>query len=101
MPERVYNVLFLCTANSARSVLAESILNKVGKGKFRGFSAGSHPKGEVHPSALDLLRHLDFQTEGLRSKSWDERRPGCRLSVISSNKAGRNLAKYRKDQRIH
>jgi arsenate reductase len=69
---RVYNVLFLCTGNSARSILAESLLNKQGKGKFRAFSAGSNPKGEVHPIALELLRHLGFPTEELRSKSWDE-----------------------------
>jgi arsenate reductase len=67
-----YNVLFLCTGNSARSILAESIINKLGKSKFRGFSAGSHPKGEVHPIALALLQQLNFPTEGLRSKSWDE-----------------------------
>jgi arsenate reductase len=72
MNSRTYNVLFLCTGNSARSILAESIMNKLGKGKFRGFSAGSHPKGEVHPIALALLRQLGFPTEGLRSKSWDE-----------------------------
>ncbi|MHB8478227.1 MAG: arsenate reductase ArsC [Steroidobacteraceae bacterium] len=72
MADKIYNVLFLCTANSARSILAESILNKLGKGKFRGLSAGSHPKGEVHPIALDLLRQLDFPTEHLRSKSWSE-----------------------------
>ena len=72
MVERVYNVLFLCTGNSARSILAEAILNKAGNGKFRGLSAGSHPKGQVHPIALGLLRQLDFPTGGLRSKSWDE-----------------------------
>ncbi len=72
MMAKVYNVLFLCTGNSARSILAESIINKLGQGKFRGFSAGSFPKGQVHPLALDLLRHLDFPTGGLRSKSWDE-----------------------------
>ncbi len=72
MVDKVYNVLFLCTGNSARSILAESIINKLGKGKFRGFSAGSHPKGQVHPIALALLKQLDYSTDGLRSKSWDE-----------------------------
>jgi arsenate reductase len=70
--ERTYNVLFLCTGNSARSILAESIINKLGKGKFRGFSAGSHPKGQVHPMALVLLQKLDYPTDNLRSKNWDE-----------------------------
>jgi len=69
---KTYNVLFLCTGNSARSILAEAILNRDGGGRFRAFSAGSHPKGEVHPAALALLDELRFPTESLRSKSWDE-----------------------------
>src|SRR4051794_41716524 len=71
-PDRPYNVLFLCTGNSARSILAESILTKVGEGKFKAFSAGSFPKADVNPLALETLRDLDYPTDGLRSKSWDE-----------------------------
>ncbi len=72
MSTRIYNVLFLCTGNSARSILAEALVNHWGRGKFRGFSAGSHPKGQVHPVALELLKHLNMPTDGMRSKSWDE-----------------------------
>ncbi len=70
--EKVFNVLFLCTGNSARSVLAEAILNRLSAGRFRAFSAGSMPKGEVHPYVIDLLEKLNVPTGGLRSKSWDE-----------------------------
>lgn len=70
--DRVYNVLFLCTGNSARSVLAEAILNKTGAGKFNAYSAGSHPKGQVHPNTLQLLRSMGYDTSGFRSKSWNE-----------------------------
>jgi len=72
MADEVYNILFLCTGNSARSILAESLLNTLGRGKFRAFSAGSFPKGRVHPMAMDLLERMNLPTEGLRSKSWDE-----------------------------
>ena len=72
MADRLYNVLFLCTGNSARSILAEALINRWGRGKFRGFSAGSHPRGAVHPIALELLNRMNFPTEGLRSKSWNE-----------------------------
>lgn len=66
------NVLFLCTGNSARSILAESVLRKIGDGRFNAFSAGSHPKGEVHPLAIETLRQADYPVEGLRSKAWEE-----------------------------
>jgi arsenate reductase len=70
MPDRAYNVLFLCTGNSARSVLAEAILNKVGAVKFKAYSAGSQPKGQVNPNTLQLLKRLGYDTTGYWSKSW-------------------------------
>jgi protein-tyrosine-phosphatase len=72
MSDHIFNVLFLCTGNSARSIMGEVILNREGMGKFRGFSAGSHPRGRVHPYTLDLIQKLNHPTKGLRSKSWDE-----------------------------
>lgn len=78
MADRPFNTLFLCTGNSARSVIAEAILNKLGAGRFRAFSAGSQPKGEVNPSTVALLKGLDYDTSGFRSKSWSEfARPGA------------------------
>jgi arsenate reductase len=89
----VFNVLFLCTGNTARSILAEAILNKDGHGRFRGYSAGSQPKGTVNPTALRLLRRLDYPTESLRSKGWEEfARPGAPVMdfvfTVCDNAAG-------------
>jgi len=78
-----FNVLFLCTGNSARSILAESILSKDGAGRFHAFSAGSQPKGAVHPLALKVLQSLDYPIDGFRSKSWEEFATAMRQSWIS------------------
>lgn len=72
MRDKPYNVLFICTGNSARSILAEGLLNDLGHGRFKAYSAGSYPKGHVHPLALQTLQHWNLPTDGYRSKSWDE-----------------------------
>ena len=93
MTDRIYNVLFLCTGNSARSILAESILTKDGAGRFRAFSAGSQPKGAVNPFALKVLGSFEYPTEGFRSKSWEEfAQPGAPVMdfvfTVCDNAAG-------------
>jgi arsenate reductase (thioredoxin) len=78
MSDRPFNVLFLCTGNSARSIMAEAVLNRIGHGKFHGFSAGSHPKGQVNSNTIQLLKSLNYETSHFRSKSWAEfAKPGA------------------------
>ena len=78
VPKKAFNVLFICTGNSARSIMAEAIINKLGVGKFRGYSAGSQPKGRVHPETITLLKGLGYDTSSFRSKSWsDFAKPGA------------------------
>jgi arsenate reductase (thioredoxin) len=93
MADTPYNVLFLCTGNSARSIMAEVILNKLGAGKFHGYSAGSQPKGQVHPLTTQLLKSLGYDTSGVRSKSWTEyAKPGAPMLdfvfTVCDNAAG-------------
>jgi protein-tyrosine-phosphatase len=92
-PDRTYRVLFLCTGNSARSIMAECALNRWGRPRFEAFSAGSHPKGEVHPVALRLLQQFNYRTGHLRSKGWDEfagpdARPLHFVFTVCDNAAG-------------
>jgi arsenate reductase (thioredoxin) len=92
--EKTYNVLFLCTGNSARSILAECILNRLGEGHFTAYSAGSHPAGKVNPNALALLRRLNDPTDTLRSKSWEEFAPPSPIALdfvftVCDNAAGK------------
>jgi arsenate reductase (thioredoxin) len=93
MPERIFNVLFLCTGNSARSIIAEAILNKLAAGRFRAYSAGSQPKGQLNPNAISLLQGLGYDLSGFRSKSWQEfARPGAPaldfMFTVCDNAAG-------------
>lgn len=93
MSDKIYNILFLCTGNSARSIIGEAVLNKLGAGRFRAYSAGSQPKGEVHPMALSVLNGMGYDTSGMYSKSWDDfSKPGAPefdfIFTVCDNAAG-------------
>ena len=93
MADQPYNVLFLCTGNSARSILGEALMNKMGGGRFRAYSAGSQPKGDVHPMSLEVLDSFGYPTDGLRSKNWSEfTKPGAQefdfIFTVCDNAAG-------------
>ncbi|MBD3731070.1 MAG: arsenate reductase ArsC [Sphingomonadales bacterium] len=93
MSDKVYNVLFLCTGNSARSILGEALMNRMGEGQFAAYSAGSRPKGDVHPMAIEVLGNFGYPTDGLHSKSWDEfTKPGAPefdfIFTVCDNAAG-------------
>ena len=93
VPDQTYNVLFLCTGNSVRSILGEALMNKMGGGRFRAYSAGSQPKGEVHPMSLEVLDSFGYPTDGLRSKNWSEfTKPGAPefdfIFTVCDNAAG-------------
>jgi arsenate reductase (thioredoxin) len=93
MSDKIYNVLFLCTGNSARSILGEAVMNKLGAGRFKAYSAGSQPKGEVHPMALSVLDGMGYDTTGMHSKSWSEfSKPGSPefdfIFTVCDNAAG-------------
>jgi arsenate reductase len=93
VPDQTYNVLFLCTGNSARSILGEALMNKMGGGRFRAYRAGSQPKGEVHPMSLDVLESFGYPTDGLHSKNWSEfTKPGAPefdfIFTVCDNAAG-------------
>ncbi len=97
MDTKPYNVLFLCTGNSARSIFAEALVNQWGRAKFRGFSAGSHPRGEIHPIALQLLERMKLPNAGLRSKSWEEfaRAGAPRMDFVSQSATGPRVKSVR------
>lgn len=93
MSDKIYNILFLCTGNSARSIIGEAVMNKLGAGRFRAYSAGSQPKGEVHPMALSVLNGMGYDASGMYSKSWDEfSKPGAPefdfIFTVCDNAAG-------------